>query len=486
MPEQAERALEAREDATDEGVVNEFGYKQQLRRSMGKFSTFAISFSLMSITTGIFANYAFGLGLAGPSFIWTWAVVGIGNILIALVLAHLSVYVPLAGYAYQWPARMVNKRYGWFPGWLALAGWLSGTPGVAYALAQYVAPYVGWGSSQGTIVLVTIGILVSWMIIHLVGIRLAAVINNASVVTEILGSLLVGVGLLIVAIVNRTQNPDFLFTGPTVNRPATVAMLASSALMAAYTLTGFEGAADLAEESHEPRRTVPTAMVGSIVISTVLGFVVLLGFTLAIPDLATIRQSPIPLLDIAQHYLGGLTPAFMILVFISIYACGLVNLAAMTRLGWSMSRDNLLPFSRAFAKVSKRNSPYIAVIVGTILSSAFVLVAQVEAIITSVSAIAIYLSYTLVIIGGLRVGQQKATAKFFSLGRAFIPLAVMALTWIAILLIALVVAPGDLTAPLTALGVLGAAVIWYVVRVRKLDADQEATQLPSENADLRG
>ena len=58
----------------------------------------------MSVTTGIFANYAFGLGEAGPSFIWTWPVVAVGNTVIALVLAHLATHVPLAGYAYQWPA----------------------------------------------------------------------------------------------------------------------------------------------------------------------------------------------------------------------------------------------------------------------------------------------------------------------------------------------------------------------------------------------
>jgi len=49
----------------DARTVEVFGYQPELRRSMGFFSTFAISFSLMSITTGIFANYGFGLQQAG-------------------------------------------------------------------------------------------------------------------------------------------------------------------------------------------------------------------------------------------------------------------------------------------------------------------------------------------------------------------------------------------------------------------------------------
>jgi amino acid transporter len=462
------RATTTDDDRTDNDLVNEFGYQPQLRRSMGKFSTFAISFSLMSVTTGIFANYAFGLGQAGPSFIWTWPVVAVGNVLIALVLAHLSTHVPLAGYAYQWPARMVSRGYGWFPGWLGLVAWLTGTPGVAYALAQYFAPYVGLGSSVGTIVIVTIVILLSWMVIHLVGLKLAAVINNASVITEIAGSLLVGVGLLIYALLHHVQDFTFLTAGPSSTQAPTIGLLAAASLMAAYTLTGFEGAADLAEESHDPRRTVPAAMVLSIVISAVLGFVVLLGFELATPDPAAIQSSSVPLLDIASHYLGGFTPAFMTLVFVSIYACGLINMAAMTRLAFSMSRDGILPFSKAISSVSTRNSPYVAVVVATVISSAFVLVAKVEAIITSVSAVAIYLSYALVILGGWRIGQQQVTGAYFSLGRAFRPLTVLALGWILALVFGLLIAPGSWVTPLTLLGVLLIGVLWYLVRVRKI------------------
>jgi amino acid transporter len=456
------------DDQTDANLVSKFGYTPQLTRSMGKFSTFAISFSLMSVTTGIFANYAFGLGKAGPSFIWTWPVVAIGNIVIALVLAHLATHVPLSGYAYQWPARMVSRRYGWFPGWLALVGWLTGTPGVAYALSQYFAPYVGLGTSVSTIVVVTIAILVSWMVIHLVGLKLAAVINNASVITEIAGSLLVGVGLLIYALLHDVQDFSFLTTGPSSAQAPTIGLLAAASLMAAYTLTGFEGAADLAEESHEPRRTVPTAMVQSIMISAVLGFIVLLGFELATPDAAAIQSSSVPLLDIASHYLGPLTPAFMALVFISIYACGLINMAAMTRLAFSMSRDNVLPFSKAVSSVSARNSPYIAVVVATIISAAFVLIAKVEAVITSVSAVAIYLSYALVILGGWRVGQQPLPGHYFSLGRAFKPMTALALAWILALVIGLLVAPGSWTTPLTLIGVLTIGVLWYFARVRNV------------------
>src|SRR5215467_6749117 len=92
-----------------EAIVERAGYKPELRRSLRFFSMFAIAFSIISITTGIFLNYAFGLQHWGPASIWTWPIVGLGNMMIALVVAELGTRIPLAGYAYQWSSRLVNS-----------------------------------------------------------------------------------------------------------------------------------------------------------------------------------------------------------------------------------------------------------------------------------------------------------------------------------------------------------------------------------------
>ncbi len=101
-------------------VLERAGYKPELRRSLRFFSMFAIAFSIISITTGIFLNYGFGLSYWGPASIWTWPIVGVGNMAIALVVAELGTRIPLAGYAYQWSARLVNPTYGWFVGFAGL------------------------------------------------------------------------------------------------------------------------------------------------------------------------------------------------------------------------------------------------------------------------------------------------------------------------------------------------------------------------------
>jgi amino acid transporter len=80
-----------------ESILQRAGYQPELRRSLRFFSMFAIAFSIISITTGIFLNYGFGLAYWGPASIWTWPIVGVGNLMIALVPASRWPATPTSG-----------------------------------------------------------------------------------------------------------------------------------------------------------------------------------------------------------------------------------------------------------------------------------------------------------------------------------------------------------------------------------------------------
>jgi amino acid transporter len=71
--------------------LEELGYKQELKRELGPFASFASGFSFVSILTTVFELFAFGFGLGGPAFFWTWPIVFIGQFCVALVFAELSV-----------------------------------------------------------------------------------------------------------------------------------------------------------------------------------------------------------------------------------------------------------------------------------------------------------------------------------------------------------------------------------------------------------
>ena len=91
--------------ANDTNDLEQFGYKQELNRSMQKFSSFAISFSLISILTGIFANFQFGYENISSKIIYSWLLVFFGQLLVASIMSDLSIKFPLSGYGYQWSSR---------------------------------------------------------------------------------------------------------------------------------------------------------------------------------------------------------------------------------------------------------------------------------------------------------------------------------------------------------------------------------------------
>lgn len=481
------RAEDQTRDAND---LQRFGYRPQLRRTMGLFSSFAIAFSLISITTGIFAGFQQGIREAGPAVLWSWGVVVLGQFLVALVLAELSTVFPLSGYGYQWTSRLVNPHYGFFVGWLLLLQFLTGFPGVCNTLASYLHGFL-WPAVNGvshapiSVPWLTVVVISLVAFIHLLGIRWASRINDAGVIAEIAGSALIALVLLAVCGFHRQEGWGILFntTSYETGQPARFSGFALSLLMGAWCLTGFEAAADLAEETRQPRKTVPPAILGSLLGSGVGGFFLLLAFILAIGDLAAVQASATPLLDIIQLRLGaGTVNALMIVVFISILACSVASMAAATRLIFSLSRDHMLPGSSFLAKVNPAHAtPSYAIGTVWLISSAVVLGLEKLAVITSISAVSGYLGYAGILWAALASAKRSAWAASdsqaqeeatFSLGRWRRPIGMGALLWTLLLTAALTIPAvdgGHLPAITTAVAcTLGAAIYFALVRKRIL------------------
>jgi amino acid transporter len=160
----------------------------------------------------------------------------------------------------------------------------------------------------------------------------------------------------------------------------------------------------------------------------------------------------------------------MALIFVAIFACGLINMAAVSRLGFSMARDNMLPFSGALKKVSTRyGSPFVMLVVSTVISILFTLGAKVESTITSVSSVAIFAAYFLVIFAGMRTEKTSPRPEdVFSLGRWATPAAVLGLVWCLLICVALTVPSVGHTAGEGSLVVIGLALIWYFAWVTRI------------------
>jgi amino acid transporter len=274
---------------TDSDELAKFGYKQELDRSLGLFSSFAAGFSYISIMTGVFELFFFGFLSGGPGWIWTWPAVLAGQMLVALCFAELAGQFPLAGSVYQWSKQIAGPFTSWFGGWILTVGSIVTLAAVAVAY-QVVLPLIsskfqiiGGPSDVGVVstpdgaknaLLLAAGLVVFTTVINMVGVKTMARINNFGVAAE-----LVGVTLLIILLaVHITRGPGIVFqtfgTGAGHTFGYFGALLVAS-LTSAYVLYGFDTAGSLAEETHDPRRHAPPAIIRALAAAGLAGFLVI-------------------------------------------------------------------------------------------------------------------------------------------------------------------------------------------------------------------
>ena len=348
-----------------EEALQKYGYQQEFRRELKRFASFAIGFSFISITTGIFTTYGFVLINSGPLGIWTWPLVIIGQLFVSLVFATLASRMPLAGYSYQWVSRLANPKVGWLIGWISFIFLIVDVVAVDYAVSATVLPslFKYTETPQNAWLATTIVILLQMLLI-MFSTLWSTRINNAAVGTEIVGIVGLTLLLVIVGAVRGMLQPGHLFSTGSAPSPwfgfgtlTTDSPFMLSFLLGAFTIVGFEAAANLAEETQDAHRTVPTAMWFAVLLSGVVGFAFLIALNLASQDIAALTASATPVADIVTQMLGTLVgDIFLVFVTFSIFACGLVIFITVTRLTWAMSRDERFPGYSVFRKVGRQTS----------------------------------------------------------------------------------------------------------------------------------
>jgi amino acid transporter len=433
-----------------EAILARAGYQPELRRSLKFFSMFAIAFSIISITTGIFLNYAFGLSYWGPASIWTWPIVGVGNLMIAFVVAELGTRIPLAGYAYQWSARLVSPTYGWFVGFAGLLYMAVGGGAIMLGIAAplLLSEFNVNSPSPHLVLSVAIILMLLPVVINIISIQVAARVNNIAVFTEIIGTVVFGVLLFVLWGIKSKPSPYgfsiLTNTTSSLHNPTWYAF-ALAGLLGAFTLVGFELAADMSEDAVDPRRSVPRGVIWAVGGSAVLGMIALIGFTVAIPNLKAVETpGTLPLLTIAGYWLPSwLVKVFVAFVVFSMFAILVVGAGAQARLAFSMARDNMLPFSRALRKVNQRSqTPIVALLVFAVIDVGVMIYGylQASAFGTLVGATAIipYIIYFLITIAyAVKRRTTDSLPGAFTLGRWAWPVIGFVLVYSALIMVVL-------------------------------------------------
>ena len=440
----------------DSSDLARFGYKQELNRSMGSFSSFAAGFSYISILTGLLQTFYLGYAVGGPLFFWSWPIVLCGQFLVALCFAELAAEYPLSGGVYQWAKYVGSPAVGWITGWIYLACLITTLAAVALALQtslpqistvfQLIGNVHNFHDVALNAILLGCILIALSTLINSKGIRLLANINNIGVFAELAGIIILIVLLTFHAVRGPLDAVVFAEGNTSVNdlgSPFGIhALLATCALTAGYVLYGFDTAGSLAEETHDPRRRAPRAILQALTAAGIAGLLVLLLSFMAVQNLyqEEFGSAKGGLPQLIKTVLGEpLGKLFLCDVIFSIFVCALAVHSGVVRLIFAMSRDNQLPFSSTLGTVSpKTQTPIIASIVcgaGAML----ILVAnlrfpKVIELVTSIAILWANLAYFIVVTALLikrikKPYERSESTTGFSMGKLGLPVNVLAVCW---------------------------------------------------------
>jgi amino acid transporter len=487
-----EGSMASREEKIQQDVqdLHGLGYAQELFRTMGGFSNFAISFSIISILTGAVILYDYGLAWAGTAAVVIgWPLITIFVLAIAASMAELASSYPTAGGLYYWASRMKNKNWGWWTAWFNLVGQFAIVAGIDYAAAGFInativdrifgTTFNTWVPVAGIIngQLVTMGvILLIQLALNIAGINLVAILNQVSVWWHI------AIVAAVVVLIFATGKPDQsgltlgaiqpqdtagswnnnlgfinLQYGPASSYPLLLAFF-FSLLLANWTYTGYDASAHVAEETIGARMASAWGVFLSVAVSAVVGYIFLMALTTHLPSLSTLFPNPLPsdLSQASQYYFGGGVAVISVLEYnlgsnlgdllaagiaIAMWFCGLASLAAAGRMLFAFSRDDGIPFSGFLKKVSVRyrtpaNALFAVALVSWLFTVAAFIVGTGTAIIivTAISTIFLYAAYGVVIYLGLTTSEWR-TERVWSLGRWSKPVAALAVLWCIVLMV---------------------------------------------------
>ncbi|MGW7174286.1 APC family permease [Streptomyces xanthophaeus] len=432
----------------DAGGVEAGGYRQELKRTLGSFQVFAISFAFISVAVGIFATFDEVLVTAGPVGIWLWIVAAAGQTLVALVVAQFAARIPLSGSSYQWASRLANPKIGWWFGWLTFCYLAIGVVAVDNALAsQAFMPLAGMAPDEGTARLITLVVLLIQTVLAVASTRLVSLINTVAVGLELALVVVVAIALVIaVAVTGDGAVGNLTSRGVVEHTPDYFAVgggLMLAMIMGLATLVGFDSAANLAEEAKDPFRSVPRAIVGSVVAAGVLGMLFLITLTIAIDDIPRISADGSPVAAIMRDHLGPTTEKTLLAaIAIAFFGAGIVVMVSCARLVYAMSRDGRFPAHRLMRRVNPHTrTPIPATVLvfalGLVLMLALPGAALLELVTASTILPAVTYGSTIVLYLAVR-GRLSRKKGAFDLGRSELPVAVCALVWTLIALFVLV------------------------------------------------
>lgn len=480
-------------DENANAALAKMGYQSELPRNLGMMSVLGLSFAIMAVPYGLSTTMAYSLTNGqSVTIFWGWFAVTLISIAIAASLAEICSVYPTAGGVYYWSAMLSTKKYAplmsFIDGWLTLVGNWTVTLSINFGGAQLILSAISlWNEdyvpNAWQTVLTFWAIMLIYALVNVFGSRYLDLINKICIVWTAASVVILMITLL--AMADTRRSGKFVFThfdASASGWPAGWSFFVGL-LQPAYTLTGYGMVAAMCEETQNPQREVPKAMVLSVVSAGITGMIYLITILFVLPDVQTLLNvangQPIGLLfkTVTGSAGGGFGLLFLILG-IQLFA-GIGALTAASRCTYAFARDGAIPGSRLWRKVSTRlDVPIGGIILSTIVDCLLGLIyfgstAAFNSF-TGVATLCLSASYGVPVLVLVIRRRKMVKNAPYSLGKFGYAINLTALSWIAL---AVVIFCMPTSIPVTASGMnytsvvfsgfATISVVWYFVRARK-------------------
>lgn len=433
----------------DNILLAKLGYRGEFKREFSLIETVAFSFSIMGVIASVTSTFSFPLAAGGHvGMVWGWFIPCPFVLCVAASLAEMTSSMPTSAGLYYFSAKLAPPKYSplasWITGWANVTGQVALVCSIDYTCAQMITTAITIGS-DGAIVLgtgPTYGILVAILVFHGVvcssATHILARLNLAYVVMNV-GTTIAAIIVLYVCSGSQRVSAKDAFTLFENNTgwadDSWAFLLAFTSVM--WTLTGYDSAAHVSEETTGAARAAPIAIMIAVGGTQFLGWMVYMAASFAtasVPDLLT-TTLPLPMGQLFFNVIGkhGMLALWSCIIVVQ-FATGAAQGVDASRVVFAFARDNALPGSRWWKQIN----PYTQTPVNAVwlvmacaaICGLFGLNTNALTSLAGASVIGLYTSYAAPIFLRITSGRDKLVPGSFSLGSWFVPIGAIAVAWV--------------------------------------------------------
>lgn len=301
--------------------------------------------------TVVFDDYGIISKETGGMMALAYAITGVAMFFTAYSYSRMVKAYPTAGSAYTYVQRSVNPWLGFFTGWVMLIDYLL-LPMICYLL---LGIYMNSVLPDVPVAVWVVAAAAFVAAFNILGIRAAGRVNLVVVVAQV--ALSATIAVLLAVIVAQLRGPLALFDSVAILNPQTFhsGNLLSGAAVLATSFLGFDAVSTFAEETKDPRKTVPRAVilvaVGAAFAFTLIAYIMQIAWPAGWHD---IKDPNTGILSLFEHLgIGWMQTPFLIVDNASNIVCAMAALAAVSRILFGMGRDGVLP-RRVFGHLGRR------------------------------------------------------------------------------------------------------------------------------------